>query len=133
VQLLVYALLQVPVGVLIDRYGSKRLIIAGSLVMAGAQAMFAVAQSLPLAYAARIILGLGDALTSLVLQLVTPSGSTDYSLSAFKWAFATQYVLWALGIFQTLPYRRRVERLLAERDPQALEALRRGVPLPPPS
>src|SRR3954454_15406438 len=34
-QLLVYAGLQVPVGVLIDRYGSKRLIVVGSLVMAG--------------------------------------------------------------------------------------------------
>ena len=36
VQLLVYAALQVPVGVLIDRYGSKRLIVVGSLLMAGA-------------------------------------------------------------------------------------------------
>ena len=35
VQLMVYAAMQVPVGVLIDRYGSKRLIITGSLVMAG--------------------------------------------------------------------------------------------------
>lgn len=68
----------------------------------------------------------------LVLQLVTPAGSTDYSLTAFKWAFSTQYLLWALGIVQTLRYRRRVERLLAERDPEALEALRRGVHLPPP-
>jgi hypothetical protein len=40
VQLLVYAVLQVPVGVLIDQYGSKRLIVVGSLIMAGAQAMF---------------------------------------------------------------------------------------------
>jgi hypothetical protein len=69
----------------------------------------------------------------LVLQLVTPAGSTDYSLSAFKWAFATQYLLWALGIVQTLRYRRRVERLLAERDPEALAALRRGIHLPPPA
>ena len=43
VQLLVYAGLQIPVGVLIDRYGSKRLIVVGSLVMAGAQAMFGTA------------------------------------------------------------------------------------------
>jgi predicted MFS family arabinose efflux permease len=69
----------------------------------------------------------------LVLQLVTPAGSTDYSLTAFKWAFATQYVLWAVGIVQTLRYRRRTERLLAERDPAALEALRRGIHLPPPT
>ncbi len=68
----------------------------------------------------------------LVLQLVTPAGSTAYSLTAFKWAFATQYLLWAVGIVQTLRYRRRVERLLAQRDPAALEALRRGIHLPPP-
>jgi MFS family permease len=68
----------------------------------------------------------------LVLQVVTPSGSTDYSLTAFKWAFATQYPLWAVGIVQTLRWRRRTERLLAERDPEALAALRRGIHLPPP-
>ncbi len=69
----------------------------------------------------------------LVLQLVTPGGSTAYSLAAFKWAFATQYALWAVGTVQTLRYRRRVERDLAERDPEALAALRRGVHLPPPA
>jgi predicted MFS family arabinose efflux permease len=68
----------------------------------------------------------------LVLQLVTPAGSTEYSLTAFKWAFATQYALWALGTVQTLWYRRRTERQLAERDPEALAALRRGIHLPPP-
>jgi hypothetical protein len=67
----------------------------------------------------------------LVLQLVSPHGSTAYSLTAFKLAFATQYLLWALGIAQTLRWRRRTERLLAERDPGALDALRRGINLPP--
>ena len=33
----------------------------------------------------------------LVLQATTPGGSTDYSLDSFKWAFAIQYVLWAIG------------------------------------
>jgi predicted MFS family arabinose efflux permease len=69
----------------------------------------------------------------LVLQLVTPAGSTDYSLTAFKWAFATQYPLWALGAWQTLRWRGRTERLLAQRDPEALAALRRGINLPPPA
>jgi MFS family permease len=72
-------------------------------------------------------------LIGLVLQLVAPAGSTDYSLTAFKWAFATQYPLWAVGIVQTLRWRRRTERLLAERDPEALDALRRGIHLPPPA
>ena len=73
VQLTVYAAMQVPVGVLIDRYGSKRLIIAGSLVMAGAQAMFAVAQSLPLAFTARMMLGIGDALTFISVMRLVPA------------------------------------------------------------
>jgi MFS family permease len=72
-QLLVYAALQVPVGVLIDRYGSKRLIVIGSLVMASAQAMFAVAASLPLAFAARVVLGVGDALTFISVMRLVPA------------------------------------------------------------
>jgi predicted MFS family arabinose efflux permease len=72
-QLLVYAGLQVPVGVLIDRYGSKRLIVVGSLVMAAAQAMFAVATALPLAYAARAVLGVGDALTFISVMRLVPA------------------------------------------------------------
>jgi MFS family permease len=67
----------------------------------------------------------------LVLQLASPGDSTDYSLTAFKWAFATQYPLWGLGIVQTLRWRHRTERLLTEHDPAALDALRRGVNLPP--
>jgi MFS family permease len=72
-QLLVYAGLQVPVGVLIDRYGSKRLIVVGSLVMAGAQVMFALAAALPLAYAARAVLGVGDALTFISVMRLVPA------------------------------------------------------------
>lgn len=69
----------------------------------------------------------------LVLQLTTPAGSTDYTIDSFKWAFSTQYVLWAIGIVQTLRYRRRTIRALAERDPEAYAALRRGVHLSPPT
>jgi MFS family permease len=67
-----------------------------------------------------------------VLQLVSPGGSTEYSLAAFKWAFASQYALWAVGAVLTVKYRRQAVRRLAERDPEALAALRRGVHLPPP-
>jgi MFS family permease len=73
VQLLVYAGLQVPVGVLIDRYGSKRLIVVGSVIMAGAQAMFAFASALPVAFAARMVLGLGDALTYISVMRLVPA------------------------------------------------------------
>jgi len=69
----------------------------------------------------------------LVLQVTTPAGSTDYSLDSFKWAFSVQYALWAIGIVQTLRYRRRTIRALIARDPDAYAALRRGVHLSPPT
>jgi hypothetical protein len=69
----------------------------------------------------------------LVLQLLTPTGSRDYSHDAFTWAFATQYLVWGLGIVLTLRYRRRTIRELRERDPAAYDALRRGVHLSPPT
>ena len=36
-QLVMYAVMQVPVGVLVDRIGSRRMIALGALVMAGGQ------------------------------------------------------------------------------------------------
>jgi MFS family permease len=62
-QLLVYASLQVPAGVLLDRFGAKRLVVAGALVMAGGQLLLALTSSIALAIAARVLVGAGDALT----------------------------------------------------------------------
>ncbi len=71
-QLTVYAAMQVPVGMLLDRFGSRRLITVGALVMALAQLGFAFSTDLPSALAFRMLLGLGDALTFIsVLRLVT--------------------------------------------------------------
>lgn len=62
-QLGVYAAMQIPTGVLVDRYGSRRLLIAAALTMGVAQTMFALAHSYPVALLARSLLGFGDALT----------------------------------------------------------------------
>jgi MFS family permease len=71
-QLLVYAALQVPVGLLLDRFGARRLIAAGALTMAAGQLLLAVATGLPLAIAARLLVGAGDAFTFIsVLSVVT--------------------------------------------------------------
>jgi MFS family permease len=71
-QLLVYASLQVPVGLLLDRFGARRLVVTGALTMAAGQALLAVATDLPLAIAARVLVGAGDALTFIsVLAVVT--------------------------------------------------------------
>ncbi|WP_225852058.1 MFS transporter [Micromonospora sp. NBC_01740] len=70
-QLAVYAAMQVPVGVLLDRFGSRRLLIAGGALMVAGQLCFALATDVPLAIAARVLIGLGDAMTFIsVLRIV---------------------------------------------------------------
>ncbi len=71
-QLAVYASLQVPVGVLLDRFGARRLIVTGAVVMGAGQIVLATADSLGPAVAGRVLVGAGDALTFIsVLRLVT--------------------------------------------------------------
>ncbi len=71
-QLLVYALMQIPVGVLLDRYGSKRLLLTGLIVMTGGQVLFGLAGTAGLAVGARVLLGAGDAMVFIsVLRLIT--------------------------------------------------------------
>ncbi|MBW8486650.1 MFS transporter [Actinomadura sp. PM05-2] len=62
-QLLVYAGLQIPVGLLLDRVGARAMVVAGALVMAAGQGLLAVATSVPAAVAARVLVGAGDAMT----------------------------------------------------------------------
>ncbi|WP_431884325.1 MFS transporter [Micromonospora gifhornensis] len=70
-QLAVYALMQVPVGMLLDRYGSRRLLITGGALMVAGQLCFALATDVRLAVAARVLVGLGDAMTFIsVLRIV---------------------------------------------------------------
>ena len=61
-QLLVYAGLQVPVGVLLDRFGPRKLLLLGLALMTGGQLAFAFATTFPLAVVARVVLGAGDAM-----------------------------------------------------------------------
>ncbi|MDZ4233053.1 MAG: MFS transporter [Dietzia sp.] len=70
-QVVVYAGAQVPAGLLLDRFGSKALIVSGAALMASGQLVLAFTESLPAAIAARAVVGLGDAVTFIsVLRLV---------------------------------------------------------------
>lgn len=71
-QLLVYAGLQVPVGLLLDRHGPRRLIAVGAGLMATGQLLLAVGDTVPLAVSGRALVGAGDAMTFIcVLRLVS--------------------------------------------------------------
>jgi sugar phosphate permease len=67
VQLLVYAAMQIPVGALLDRFGPKRLLLCGVTLMTVAQLGFAFVDSFPLGIAARVVLGIGDAMVFIPL------------------------------------------------------------------
>ena len=70
-QLLVYAGMQVPVGLLVDRFGPRRVLTTGAVVLTLAQTGFAFAESYPAALVARLFVGMGDAMTFIcVLRLV---------------------------------------------------------------
>jgi len=70
-QLVVYAVLQVPVGVLIDRIGPKALIVGGAAFMAVGQAIVALTPDLTGAVVGRVLVGAGDAATfTSVLRLI---------------------------------------------------------------
>ncbi|WP_425309990.1 MFS transporter [Ammonicoccus fulvus] len=57
----VYAFMQVPAGVLVDRFGSRRMLTAGAALMAIGQLLLAMSDSVPLAVVARMITGAADA------------------------------------------------------------------------
>ena len=71
VQLLLYVLMQIPVGLLIDRFGARRVLFSGLSLMTVGQIGFAFADSYGTALAARLLVGIGDAMVFIsVLRLV---------------------------------------------------------------
>jgi len=71
VQLAVYGGMQIPIGVLLDRYGSRPIMTIGMLLMAAGQLTMALSPSIGVAIIARILLGAGDAAVfPAVLRLV---------------------------------------------------------------
>lgn len=63
VQLVTYAGMQVPVGVLVDRYGTRRMLMTGAVLMGLGQLALSAATTLPTAIPARMLVGAGDAMT----------------------------------------------------------------------
>lgn len=72
-QLAVYAALQVPVGVLLDRYGPRVLVAAGAAVMAIGQAVLALAPAAGWVLVGRVLVGAGDALTFVSVVRLVPA------------------------------------------------------------
>lgn len=90
VQLLVYAAMQVPVGAMLDRFGSRALLTTGLAMMTLAQAGFAFAHTFGAGVLARVFVGMGDAMVFVsVLRLVAlwfPPARSAMVTQATGWA-----------------------------------------------
>jgi MFS family permease len=62
-QLVVYAAMQIPVGILLDRFGAKNLLIVGALIMSLGSFTVAIAPNLGTAVLGRMLVGMGDSFT----------------------------------------------------------------------
>jgi sugar phosphate permease len=67
----VYTILQIPVGVLADTWGPRRMLVAGSLVAALGSLLFAAAPAWELAAAGRTLVGLGVAFAFIAILKIT--------------------------------------------------------------
>lgn len=72
-QIVVYAALQIPVGILVDKIGSRNLVVVGALIMAAGQAVLAVSPNLGIAVAGRLLVGVGDAATFVSVIRLLPN------------------------------------------------------------
>ncbi|MET7905112.1 MFS transporter [Streptomyces sp. NPDC005336] len=69
-QLLVYAGMQIPVGLMVDRLGTRKVLMIGIVLFTVGQSGFALSHSYAMALASRALLGCGDAMTFIsVLRL----------------------------------------------------------------
>ncbi|KKO82691.1 MFS transporter permease [Corynebacterium xerosis] len=73
VQVGVYALAQIPVGLAIDRFGARRTMVIGALVMAVGQITLALTASYPIAILGRVLIGAGDASAFLSAMRLLPA------------------------------------------------------------
>lgn len=72
VQVGVYALAQIPTGLLIDRFGPKRVLLTGALVMAVGQMLLGFTDVYWVAIIARVLIGAGDASAFLSVMRILP-------------------------------------------------------------
>ncbi|MFI6444828.1 nitrate/nitrite transporter [Kitasatospora sp. NPDC050543] len=62
-QVLVYAAMQIPVGLLVDRFGPRRVLLLGVVLLSTGQLAFAFSSAFGPALLSRAVLGCGDAMT----------------------------------------------------------------------
>lgn len=113
-QLAVYAAMQIPVGILLDRFGARRLLVFGACSMAVGQLLVAFIPVFGVAVAGRMFVGLGDAFVFIsmirlvhgwfdgakatrIQQLLTNVGQVGQAISALPFALVLHLNGWTVA------------------------------------
>ncbi|MEY4422937.1 MAG: hypothetical protein RLZZ258_40 [Actinomycetota bacterium] len=113
-QLAVYAAMQIPVGILLDRFGARRLLVFGACSMAVGQLLVAFMPVFGFAVAGRMLVGLGDAFVFIsmirlvhgwfdgakatrIQQLLTNVGQVGQAISALPFALVLHLNGWTVA------------------------------------
>jgi len=81
--------MQIPVGVLLDRFGPRVLLTCGAVAMGGGQLMVALAPNLGVAVLGRMLVGLGDACTFISMIRMVNNWTTGTRASKLQQWMAT--------------------------------------------
>ncbi|MER5387563.1 MFS transporter [Saccharopolyspora sp. NPDC002686] len=105
----IYAGMQIPTGLLVDRFGSRRVITVAVVLLGTGQVLFAVADTYAMGLAARAVLGLGDALIWVsILRLV----ASHFSARRYALVATVSSALGALGgVAATFPLAMALQNL----------------------
>ncbi|MBV7292152.1 MFS transporter [Corynebacterium sp. TAE3-ERU16] len=73
VQVGVYSLAQIPMGLAVDRFGPRRMLVVGAVIMAVGQIILGSTGSFTVAVSARVLIGAGDATAFLSVLRMLPN------------------------------------------------------------
>lgn len=110
-QVMVYAAMQIPMGVLLDRFGPRILLVLGAVLMSIGQFIVAESDVISSAYAGRVLVGIGDAASFVCMirlvqdwnaprragrlqMLMTNMGQSGQILAAIPFAFVLAVAGW---------------------------------------
>ncbi|ARV63738.1 MFS transporter [Corynebacterium glutamicum] len=73
VQVGVYVLAQIPMGMLVDRFDARKLLLAGALILAAGQLILGFTDSYMIAIFARVLISVGDSSAFLSVMRLLPN------------------------------------------------------------
>ena len=112
IQVAVFSVAQIPAGLMVDRFGPRAMLVANAVLLACGQMLLAHATTMPVAAAARVLVGTGDAVVfaatlaliprwfsprrvPLMTQLTTIVGQLGQILSAVPFVALLRHSGWS--------------------------------------